>query len=278
MGYRSLCVLSWIYGIGFGGFRYSFKMLALERVKLKQFSKAWGKFYIHMIMSYNCLLIFILGFIRGIEAIPVLISVPLTSFLNDYSLKYGRAGYYICSAASAIAAIIIFFISYSNGQQRSLRSKQENGTISSSFRTATPALGAHHCTSNFMHLGDYCCDYPAPDLINRSCISLNQIEFDHNYGHERFRMPCATHHNVYESLTPRPAQRKRELQQDQYNFGQGSVGARMGKRLQKSLSFIHYPYCCESRTCCCADERNACEWAASMDPRYIFYHYKIKKK
>jgi len=41
------------------------------------------------------------GFIRGVESVPVLISVPLTSFLNDYSLKYGRAGYYICSAAAA---------------------------------------------------------------------------------------------------------------------------------------------------------------------------------
>ena len=206
----------------------------------------------------------------------MLISVPLTSFLNDYSLKYGRAGYYICSAASAIAAIIIFFISHSSAQQRSLRSKLENGTLSSSFRTTTPALGGpHHCTaSNFMQLGDYCCDYPAPDLINRSCISLNQVEFDNSYRNaygERFRLPCHAHqqHNLDDSLTPRPNQRVRELQEAaQYNFGQGSVGARMGKRLQKSLSFIQNPYCCESRSCYCAEERNPCEWSApSGDPR-----------
>lgn len=42
MGYKGLCILSWLYGIGLGGFQYSLKILALERIKLKHFSKAWG--------------------------------------------------------------------------------------------------------------------------------------------------------------------------------------------------------------------------------------------
>lgn len=43
-GYRNLCLLSWSYGLGLGGYRYTLKMLALERVRPKYFTKAWGKF------------------------------------------------------------------------------------------------------------------------------------------------------------------------------------------------------------------------------------------
>lgn len=42
-GYRSLCISAWGYGLGLGGYRYSLKMLALERVRAKHFTKAWGK-------------------------------------------------------------------------------------------------------------------------------------------------------------------------------------------------------------------------------------------
>lgn len=44
-GYRSLCILAWGYGLGLGGYRYSLKMFALERVRAKHFTKAWGKFF-----------------------------------------------------------------------------------------------------------------------------------------------------------------------------------------------------------------------------------------
>lgn len=52
------------------------------------------------------------GFIKGAESIPVLISIPLTGFLNDASLTTGKAGYYICSALTAISAVLMFFIGY----------------------------------------------------------------------------------------------------------------------------------------------------------------------
>lgn len=56
------------------------------------------------------------GFIKGAESIPVLISIPLTGFLNDASSTSsetsGKAGYYICSALTAISAVLMFFIGY----------------------------------------------------------------------------------------------------------------------------------------------------------------------
>lgn len=44
VSFRWFCILGWMYGIGFGGFRYAFKILTLDRVKVKQFSKAWGEY------------------------------------------------------------------------------------------------------------------------------------------------------------------------------------------------------------------------------------------
>lgn len=86
-------------------------MLALERVRGKFFTRAWGEFELLMrleISQFN----YHAGFIKGAESIPVLISIPLTGFLNDASLTSGKAGYYICSALTAISAVLMFFIGY----------------------------------------------------------------------------------------------------------------------------------------------------------------------
>lgn len=43
VSYTALCVTAWGYGLAFGCYRYTLKMLALERVRAKHFTKAWGK-------------------------------------------------------------------------------------------------------------------------------------------------------------------------------------------------------------------------------------------
>lgn len=80
----------------------------------------------------------------------MLVGVPLTAFLNDASHRYGRAGYYICSAAAAISAILMFFIGYPTGDRQTLSKYSANGSITS------------HCTAV---TGD------CPDLLNRSFSS-----------------------------------------------------------------------------------------------------------
>lgn len=140
--YRNLCLTAWAYGLGLGGYRYSLKMLALERIRGKHFSKAWGnKFYINTkyfrinmndgilcitnsIIYHNYTLI---GFIKGFESIPVLLGIPLAAFLNESSHRYGRAGYYVCSAAAAISAILMFFIGYPDGKHNTLSKYSANG-------------------------------------------------------------------------------------------------------------------------------------------------------
>lgn len=67
------------------------------------------------------------GFIRGAESIPVLIGVPLAAFLNDSSHRYGRAGYYVCSAATAIGAILMFFVGYPESVRQNNSKYSTNG-------------------------------------------------------------------------------------------------------------------------------------------------------
>lgn len=43
VGYTAMCVTAWGYGLALGCYRYTLKMLALERVRAKHFTKAWGK-------------------------------------------------------------------------------------------------------------------------------------------------------------------------------------------------------------------------------------------
>ncbi|XP_060644561.1 monocarboxylate transporter 7 [Drosophila nasuta] len=271
MGYKGLCILSWLYGIGLGGFQYSLKILALERIKLKHFSKAWG-------------------FIRGVESVPVLISVPLTSFLNDYSLKYGRAGYYICSAAAAISGIIIFFITEpQEQQQQQQQQQQQRGHLNGHL--PTPMLmrhssARHHRPQLAMDYGGYG-EYPAPDLLSRSCMSLNQMEPYLQANNSSSSNYCQRHmhHQQQQQLPPPPPPQQshghqglhQHLQQQQqhhhmtpqhhpqqltchnldmqqtrspYQLGQGSIGAKMGKRLQRSLSFIQQHNCCDGQMYC----------------------------
>ncbi|TMW54888.1 hypothetical protein DOY81_000121, partial [Sarcophaga bullata] len=242
MGYKGLCILSGIYGVGFGGFRFTLKMLALERIKVK-FSKTWS-------------------FIRGIEAIPVLISVPLTIFLNDYSLKYGRAGYYICSAAAAIAAIIIFFIGYSTYPHTPSQRSNINGAVV----PTTPrmrSMSTQYVRNKFQpaFTVDYPksngCDYPAPDILNRSCISLNQLGASSSCVCEPIRSICSCHHH---RLTP--SQQRRHFISDSSRVAGGGVGPLhaaevghdhcnpyiydngTGNYLRRSLSFIQNANCC----------------------------------
>ncbi|EDW64667.2 uncharacterized protein Dvir_GJ21180 [Drosophila virilis] len=257
MGYKGLCILSWLYGIGLGGFQYSLKILALERIKLKHFSKAWG-------------------FIRGVQSVPVLISVPLTSFLNDYSLKYGRAGYYICSAAAAISGIIIFFISEPQEQQQQ-QQQPPRGHLNGHL--PTPMLMRHSSARHHrpnLPLDYGYGDYPAPDLLSRSCISLNQMEpylqatnshYCQRHMHQQSHSHLSQHHqppvqhthshsHPHTHTHTHPQQlacHNLDMQQANrtpYQLGQGSIGAKMGKRLQRSLSFIQQHNCCDGQMYC----------------------------
>ncbi|XP_062547904.1 monocarboxylate transporter 2-like isoform X1 [Armigeres subalbatus] len=120
--YRGLCFSAWAYGLGLGGYRYTLKMLAIERIRGKYFSKAWG-------------------FIKSAESLPVLFGVPLCAFLNDSSHRYGRAGYYVCAASAAISAIILFFVGHPDGKNMKYST---NGSITSRCTVPTSSSDCQH--------------------------------------------------------------------------------------------------------------------------------------
>lgn len=41
-GYHGYVLFVWLYGLCLGGFLYSVKMLTMERVRAKHFTRAWG--------------------------------------------------------------------------------------------------------------------------------------------------------------------------------------------------------------------------------------------
>lgn len=148
--YRNLCLLAWTYGLGLGSFRYSMKMLALERIRAKHFTKAWG-------------------FIKTAEALPVLFGIPLVSFLNEASrsedttangqqaqhiMHHSRAGYFVCSAATGISAVLLFFIGHP--ERRYNRA------------APPPAVTDNNSGSMISHCNGAAIGSACPDLLNRS--------------------------------------------------------------------------------------------------------------
>lgn len=43
-GYHGYVLFAWMYGLCLGGFLYSMKMLTMERVRGRHFTKVWGMF------------------------------------------------------------------------------------------------------------------------------------------------------------------------------------------------------------------------------------------
>ena len=135
-GYHTLCLVTWMYGLGLGGYRCEAEIFLLVKMIYWVFffprffknarTRARSGEIFHTRVGWACQIKWSLdsfrilnfssdfsaGFIKGAESIPVLISIPLTGFLNDASLTSGKAGYYICSALTAISAVLMFFIGY----------------------------------------------------------------------------------------------------------------------------------------------------------------------
>lgn len=144
-----------------------------------------------------------LGFIKGAESLPVLIGVPLTSYLNEASHKYGRAGYYVCSAFTLISGILMFFIG--NIEERKNVSKYSaNGSVMS--RCNQPSTTTTTTTE-------------CPHGLSRS-YSLNRR---HNNVSASPYATNAYQHGYY-------------LQQPMTMHNSGGACGRLG-RLQKSYSF-----------------------------------------
>lgn len=50
------------------------------------------------------------GFVQGAEALPVIVGVPVTGYINE---QVPRAGFYFSTAATLIGALLLFFVGFS---------------------------------------------------------------------------------------------------------------------------------------------------------------------
>ncbi|XP_068617909.1 monocarboxylate transporter 2-like [Battus philenor] len=90
-GYHGYVLFAWMYGLCLGGFLYSIKMLTMERVRGRHFTKVWS-------------------LVQGAEALPVIVGVPVTGYMNQQA---PRAGFYFSTAATLAGALMLFFVGFS---------------------------------------------------------------------------------------------------------------------------------------------------------------------
>ncbi|XP_047737026.1 uncharacterized protein LOC108671632 [Hyalella azteca] len=87
-GYHGYALFMWLYGMLLGGAHYALQMLVLERARARHFARAWG-------------------FMQAASAIPILVGVPITGYINEASAK---SGYFFSSACTLAGASCLFFL------------------------------------------------------------------------------------------------------------------------------------------------------------------------
>ncbi|XP_054163328.1 uncharacterized protein LOC128961148 [Oppia nitens] len=87
--YSGYVLFVWIYGFFYGGYQYSLKMFIYEKVRARNFNRAWG-------------------YVQFCQSIPTIVGIPISAFLNDH---FGdRSGYYMSSLCIALGSLVLFFI------------------------------------------------------------------------------------------------------------------------------------------------------------------------
>ncbi|XP_076371805.1 monocarboxylate transporter 10-like isoform X2 [Tachypleus tridentatus] len=87
--YQGYVLFVWIYGLFYGGYNYSLKMYTYEKVRARNFARAWG-------------------FVQWSQAIPFAIGVPVTGYINE---QYGgKTGFYLSSAFTFLGSVTLFLI------------------------------------------------------------------------------------------------------------------------------------------------------------------------
>ncbi|XP_063868688.1 monocarboxylate transporter 12-like isoform X2 [Scylla paramamosain] len=89
-GYYGYVLFMWLYGLLLGGAHYAFQMLTLEKVRTRHFSRAWG-------------------YIQGSTALPILLGVPVTGYINESNPK---SGYFFASIFLLGGASCLFLLNY----------------------------------------------------------------------------------------------------------------------------------------------------------------------
>ncbi|XP_066597732.1 monocarboxylate transporter 4-like [Prorops nasuta] len=160
--YHGLVLASGLYGASLGGALYSLKMLALERLRARHFAKSWA-------------------LVQAAEALPILLGVPLTGYMNASS---PRVGYYACTLSSLCGAALLFLVGW--GRQPAGSPLLAGSRLSNMGLLGTP-IGNSSCS----------CPPPRPRLPKSQSLHIPldrdvDIELDFNQQPSRDpRIPTA---------------------------------------------------------------------------------------
>lgn len=87
--FEGYAMFVWIYGIFVGGYHYSLKMYTYERVRARNFARAWS-------------------FVQCAQSVPILVGVPLAGYLNEFvSPKAGYVFSFFCTAAGSLILFLV---------------------------------------------------------------------------------------------------------------------------------------------------------------------------
>ncbi|KAK2716431.1 monocarboxylate transporter 2-like isoform X2 [Artemia franciscana] len=124
-GYNGYTLFAWMYGYCLGGFQYALPILVLERLRAKNFARAWS-------------------FVEGVRFLPVLLGVPIAGYISQSSQ---RSGYYFSSIFSAIGSLLFFMIGTGKREQEDVPGNLQ--FTCSQHRASLPGStsGIYHCDS-----------------------------------------------------------------------------------------------------------------------------------
>ncbi|CAH0564315.1 unnamed protein product [Brassicogethes aeneus] len=192
-GYHGYVLFVWMYGICLGGFTYSLKMFALERVRGRHFTKAWS-------------------FIQGAKSLPVLLGIPITGYINQ---TYPKAGYYFSFVTTIIGASLMFLVGTRKDHQPSTPTNNCNlnsCTISNLNNCACPYnnIYTHDLPPyNFYRHGS--------NHYERIFTSSNYNSFDKNSFHRNsFRNLKPDHHPHHIQYLPKSLSYAANIDQSAY--------------------------------------------------------------
>ena len=119
-GYNGYVVFVWIFGVFSGGYHYSLKMYIYEKVRARNFARAWG-------------------FAQFAMAVPNFVGVPITGYINA-AYGGGRAGYYFSSVMVVLGSVTMVLIDVHKRhlRQRKLKSIQRKKMVSEANSIAAP--------------------------------------------------------------------------------------------------------------------------------------------
>ena len=112
--YSGYVIFAWIYGIFNGGFHYSLKMYIYEKVRARNFARAWS-------------------FTQMAMGLALILGLPLAAFISKYD---SNVGYYISASCVVFGALSLSCIDL---HKKRLRKKRRLRQCKSTASTATAA-------------------------------------------------------------------------------------------------------------------------------------------